>query len=108
MLRDYLASGLAPHPDGVQLRFTREVETEVYRGLPHHIGGLVRGGFPVPVGFIGGHDSVECRQAGLAATKKLVGRFFRQVPGGHLFPMESPRLTAQVLHEMISALLEKR
>ena len=108
VLRDYIDSGLAPHPDGVQLRFTREVETDVYRGLPHHIGGLVKGDFPVPVGFIGGLDSVECRQAGLAPTKKLVGKFFRQVPGGHLFPMESPGLTATVVHEMISALLEKR
>lgn len=108
VLRDYIASGLAPHPDGVQLRFTREIESEVYRSLPHHIGALVRKGFPVPIGFIGGIDSVESRQAGLAATRKLVGRFFRQVPGGHLFPMEAPELTAQVVHEMISDLLGHR
>ena len=108
VLRDYIDSGLAPHADGVQLRFTREVETEVYRGLPHHVGALVKDGLPVPVGFIGGLDSVECRQAGLAATRKLVGKFFGQVPGGHLFPMESPELTAQAVHEMITALLARQ
>jgi len=108
VLRDYIASGLAPHPDGVQLRFTREIESEVYRSLPHHIGSLVRKGFPVPIGFIGGLDSVESRQAGLAATRKLVGRFFRQVPGGHLFPMEAPELAAQAIHAMISDLLGHR
>ncbi|MFM2087821.1 MAG: hypothetical protein RLZZ237_2690 [Pseudomonadota bacterium] len=108
VLDDYIASGLAPHPDGVQLRFTREVETQVYRGLPHHIGELVKHGLPVPIGFIGGTESVECRQAGLDATRKLVGPFFRQLPGGHLFPMESPELTAQLLHEMITAMLAPR
>src|SRR5450830_488301 len=108
VLDDYIASGLAPHPDGVQLRFTREVETQVYRGLPHHIGALVKDGFPVPIGFIGGTESVECRQAGLDATRKLVGPFFRQLPGGHLFPMEAPELTAQAMHEMITALLAER
>ena len=108
VLRDYIDSGLVPHPEGVQLRFTREVETQVYRSLPHHIGGLVKDGFPVPIGFIGGTESVECRQAGLTATRKLVGKFFRQVPGGHLFPMENPELTAQVVREMITALLAKQ
>lgn len=107
VLRDYIDSGLAPHPEGVQLRFTREVETDVYRSLPHHIGSLVKDGFPVPIGFIGGTESVECRQAGLTATRKLVGKFFRQVPGGHLFPMENPELTAQVVREMITSLLAK-
>ncbi|MET3134204.1 pimeloyl-ACP methyl ester carboxylesterase [Oxalobacteraceae bacterium GrIS 1.11] len=105
VLADYIASGMAPHPDGVQLRFTREIETEVYRSLPHHIGALVRGKYPVPIGFIGGTESVECRQAGLGPTRKLVGRHFRQIPGGHLFPMETPELAAKVTREMIAELL---
>lgn len=105
VLRDYVEHGLAPHAEGVTLRFTREIETAVYRSLPHHIGAMVRRSFPVPVGFIGGKDSVECRQAGLQATKRLVGGHFRQVPGGHLFPMESPVVAAAALHEMIQSLV---
>ncbi|MES2739808.1 MAG: alpha/beta hydrolase [Pseudomonadota bacterium] len=105
ILRDYIASGTVPHPDGVQLRFTRETETAVYASLPHHIGTLVARHYPVPVGFIGGADSAESRLAGLRATRKLVGRHFRQLPGGHLFPMESPRLAAQAIGEMVAALL---
>jgi pimeloyl-ACP methyl ester carboxylesterase len=104
VLGDYIEHGLAPHPQGVTLRFTREAETDVYRTLPHHIGKMVRG-FPVPVGFIGGSESVECRQAGLAATRQLVGRHFRLVPGGHLFPMESPAMGAKAVHEMIQSLI---
>ncbi|MES2932084.1 MAG: alpha/beta hydrolase, partial [Pseudomonadota bacterium] len=42
VLADYLAHGLIAHPEGVTLRFTREAETAVYRGLPHHIGRMLR------------------------------------------------------------------
>ncbi len=105
VLRDYLEHGLTPHPDGLQLRFTREIETAVYRSLPAHLGSMVRNGMPVPVGFIGGTNSVECRQAGLDATRRLVGPNFRQLPGGHLFPMETPALAAKATHTRISGLL---
>jgi pimeloyl-ACP methyl ester carboxylesterase len=107
VLRDYVRHGLVPHPEGVTLRFTREAETAIYRSLPHHVGALVRRSFPVPAGFIGGADSVECRQAGLKATKRLVGRHFREIPGSHLFPMESPAAAAKALHEMIQSLLHR-
>jgi pimeloyl-ACP methyl ester carboxylesterase len=105
VLRDYLKHGLTPHPDGVTLRFTRETETAVYRTLPHHIGKLVGKRFPVPVGFIGGVNSVECKQAGLAATRRLVGKHFALIPGGHLFPMESPANAADAVRKMIQSLL---
>jgi pimeloyl-ACP methyl ester carboxylesterase len=104
VLRDYVEHGLMPHAEGVTLRFTREAETAVYLGLPHHIGALVRKSFPVPVGFIGGADSAECRQAGLQATRRLTGRHFRIIPGGHLFPMESPVTAAKAVHHMIQGL----
>lgn len=108
VLRDYLKHGLVAHPDGgLTLRFTRETETAIYRSLPHHLGSLVGRNYPVPVGFIGGTDSVECRQAGLAATRRLVGRHFAQLPGGHLFPMEAPADTAKAVHRMIQALTTK-
>ena len=101
VLRDYMEWGLVPHTDGVTLRFTREAESAVYRTLPHHIGKIVRAPFPVPVGFIGGIDSDECRRAGLAATRRLAGSHFRFIAGGHLFPMESPGLAAASVHELI-------
>lgn len=105
VLQDYIDAGLKPHPEGVQLRYTRENETDVYRALPHHIGALVKRGLRVPAGFVGGTESVENRQAGLEATRRLVRRNMRMVPGGHLFPMEDPEMTAAVAHEMIVKLL---
>ena len=106
VLQDYLEHGLVERKEGVGLRFTRETETAIYRTIPHYIGKLTRSGFPVPVGFIGGSESVECRQAGLGATRCLVGRHFIQIPGGHLFPMEAPEATATALHQMIQSLIK--
>lgn len=105
VLADYIEHGLKPHPDGVQLRFGRDVETAIYRTLPHHLGEILDAPYPVPVGFIGGTESVECRQAGLDATRKLVASNFVQLPGGHLFPMETPEAAAKAVRDMVHQLL---
>jgi pimeloyl-ACP methyl ester carboxylesterase len=107
VLSDYMEHGLKPHPDGVQLRFSRDVETAIYNSLPHHMGAIVRNPFPVPVGFIGGSSSVELGQAGIGATRRLVGDNLVMLEGGHLFPMESPQLTAQKTREMVARLLRR-
>jgi hypothetical protein len=89
VLDDYLEHGLKPHPDGVQLRFDREVEAAIYSTLPHDMDRILRRPFPVPVGFIAGDDSEELRQAGLGATRKLVGANLVTIPGTHLYPMDA-------------------
>ncbi|WP_395824383.1 alpha/beta hydrolase [Collimonas sp.] len=105
VLRDYINYGLEEEQGNMVLRFRRDIETAVYRTLPHDMGRVLKRQFPLPIGFVGGVDSVECRQAGLEATKRLVGKFFRQIPGGHLFPMETPELAAATTRQMIEALL---
>ena len=40
--------------------------------------------------YVGGTRSPEGRQAGLAATRALVGERLSWVEGSHLFPMERP------------------
>jgi pimeloyl-ACP methyl ester carboxylesterase len=104
-LDDYLDHGLAPHPQGVQLRFDREVEAAIYSTLPHDMGAVLQKPYPLPIGFVAGTRSEELRQAGLASTRKLVGENLVTIEGSHLYPMESPRLTAQLTREMIARLL---
>jgi pimeloyl-ACP methyl ester carboxylesterase len=104
-LDDYLDHGLKPHPAGVQLRFDRDVEAAIYSTLPHDMERALREPFPVPVGFIAGTDSAELRQAGLDATRRLVGANFVTIAGTHLYPMEKPQLTAQLTRDMIARLL---
>ncbi|MCS0614941.1 alpha/beta hydrolase [Massilia kyonggiensis] len=104
-LDDYLDHGLRPHPEGVQLRFDRDVEAAIYSTLPHDMDRVLRAPFPVPVGFVAGTDSTELRQAGLDGTRRLVGGNLVTIEGTHLYPMENPALTAQLTREMIARLL---
>ncbi|MFZ6658722.1 alpha/beta fold hydrolase [Undibacterium sp. TJN19] len=102
VLRDYMRAGLKSHPDGVTLRFTREVETAIYRSLPDGLGRLLTRPPSVPIGFVGGTESIECRQAGPHATKKLMGDNYVLIPGGHLIPMEVPLQTAAAVLAMLA------
>ena len=45
------------------------------------------------------------RQAGLAFTRKLVGEHLVMIEGGHLYPLEKPAETAELVHAMIKRLL---
>lgn len=105
VLDDYLDNGLVPHAQGVQLRFSRDIETAIYNTLPHHMGSIIREPYPRPIGFIGGTVSEELRQAGIRATRALVGENLVMIDGGHLYPMQSPRPTADVTRVMICKLL---
>jgi pimeloyl-ACP methyl ester carboxylesterase len=104
-LDDYLDHGLTPHPEGVQLRFDRDIESDIYSTLPHDMGAVLKKPYPLPIGFVAGTRSEELRQAGMASTRKLVGENLVMIEGSHLYPMESPQLTAQLTREMIERLL---
>lgn len=105
VLRDYIASGTEPDdghamPGAVRLAFRREIETRIYDTLPTRLGALLRRHpLQAPVHFIGGTQSAELRQAGMAATRALVRQRLAWIEGTHLFPMERPEETAAaVLH----------
>lgn len=100
VLQDYIAAGTEPDPDAgtpgaVRLAFRREVETRIYDTVPHRLGTLIHRHPPAgPVGFVGGTQSTELRQVGLAATRALTRGRITWIEGSHLFPMERPDETA--------------
>ena len=114
VLRDYIAHGT--HDEATAqgarrvLAFDREVETAIYNTLPHNLDRLLRR-HPVqcPISFIGGTDSLEMKQVGMAMTHKLVGKDhperLRMIEGSHLFPMERPQETAAAIEAALKALL---
>ena len=69
VLRDYIEFGMEPHSKGITLHFKREIETAIYLSLPHNNSHFVSQPFPVPVGFLCGTTSEECRQAGIGTAK---------------------------------------
>nr|WP_254696090.1 hypothetical protein [Lysobacter enzymogenes] len=102
MLNDYVEHGTRAADDGArELAFEREIEYRIYRSLPTtSLSGLapqVR----VPVGFLAGTRSRELRNAGEAATRRLVGERWAWVEGSHLFPMERPQDTAAAIEAML-------
>ncbi len=105
VLADYVAHGLEPDAEGaegtdgaVRLAFHRDVETRIYNTLPHHLAPLLRRHPPgCPVAYVGGTRSTEGRQAGLTATRALVGERLQWIEGSHLFPMEKPLETARAV-----------
>lgn len=112
-LQDYVAHGThdADTPQGVQrvLSFDREVETQIYNTLPHNLDRLLRR-HPLrcPVAFLGGTQSREMQQVGMAMTRRVLGpesdAHLRLIEGSHLFPMERPQETAAAIDEMLALL----
>jgi pimeloyl-ACP methyl ester carboxylesterase len=103
VLSDYIACGIEPagraKSAGQRLAFRREVETNIYNTLPHHMHSLLRR-HPLrcPMAFIGGTESLEVRRVGMRATERLTRGRVSWVEGTHLFPFEQPGATAaQVL-----------
>lgn len=96
-LRDYVTLGMRRDGGRVRLAFDPEIETLIYRTIPHD---LVRDlpALKVPAGFVCGEDSSEMRRPGLVDLR----RHFRvvRVPGGHLFPFERPVETASAVRAL--------
>jgi len=109
VLRDYIESGVEPDEaaagGGHRLRFRREVESEIYNSLPHHLPKLLRT-HPLhcPLAFIGGTESDEVRRVGLDATRRLAQERMAQIGGSHLFPLEKPAETAAEVMRQIEGM----
>ena len=102
VLQDYIAHGTHDEVHGGQtqrvLSFDRAVETAIYNTLPHNLDGLLKR-HPVkcPVAFVGGTQSVEMKQVGMALTTKITKGRLMMLDGSHLFPMERPQATAAAI-----------
>ncbi len=98
VLRDYVEQGT--HDDAGQraLSFDRDVETAIYNTLPHNLDQLIkRHPLKCPVAFIGGRQSREMKQVGMALTEKVSKGRIMMLDGSHLFPMEKPVATAAAI-----------
>lgn len=98
VLRDYIEHGTHDAEGQRLLSFDRNVETAIYNTLPDNLDRLFRR-HPVkcPVAFIGGRQSVEMKQVGMAMTEKVTKGRIMMLDGSHLFPMEKPVATAAAI-----------
>jgi pimeloyl-ACP methyl ester carboxylesterase len=96
-LEDYVRFGLVDHARGVQLWFDPDIETRIYRTIPHDVAGSIKT-LRVPAGFIGGRDSGLVKQVGLRITRRSF--HVALVPGGHHFPFQLPEVAAAAIRRM--------
>jgi pimeloyl-ACP methyl ester carboxylesterase len=102
VLQDYIAHGTRDETINGKtqraLSFKREIETAIYNTLPSNLEELMRR-HPVtcPVAFIGGTQSSEMKQVGMALTRRITQGRIMMIDGSHLFPMEKPLVTAAAI-----------
>jgi pimeloyl-ACP methyl ester carboxylesterase len=105
VLRDYVEHGTRDEAGQRVLSFDRAVETAIYNGLPHNLDRLLRAHpLQCPAAFIGGTESAEMKQVGMAMTHKLTQDRITMLAGTHLFPMEAPLPTAAAIDAAIRQL----
>lgn len=98
VLEDYIDKGTVDVDGKRMLAFDRDVETRIYNTLPDNLDKLLRR-HPIkcPVSFVGGRDSLEMQQVGMAMTEKIAKGRIMMLDGSHLFPMEKPLATAAAI-----------
>ena len=102
VLRDYIEHGTHDAVGQGQsqrlLSFDRDVETAIYNTLPDNLERLIKlHPLKCPVTFIGGRQSAEMKQVGMAMTEKVTKGRIMMLDGSHLFPMEKPLATAAAI-----------
>lgn len=104
-LADYVAHGTHEEDGQRVLSFDRDIETAIYNTLPDNMDALFkRHPLRCPVAFIGGLQSEEIRQVGMAMTTRLTEGRVMMLAGSHLFPMEKPQATAAAIEAALLAL----
>ncbi|MFD0666624.1 alpha/beta hydrolase [Ramlibacter sp. MAHUQ-53] len=105
VLRDYVVHGMRDDGGERVLAFDRDIETRIYNTLPHNLDRLLRRHpLQCPAAFIGGLQSQEIAQVGLALTRRVTGGRMAMMEGSHLFPMEKPVATAAAIEAALLAL----
>ena len=112
ILQDYVDYGTRDAIDRYgkpcrELVFERDIETMIYNTVPDHLERHLRK-HPIRSKFyyVSGRHSLESRRVGLSSTLKFLASHpeahFLEVEGSHLFPMEHPDATAELLVRILS------
>jgi len=105
VLRDYVERCMHDEDGQRALSFDRDIETAIYNTLPDNLDRLLqRHPLKCPAAFIGGLQSAEMKQVGMAMTEQVVKGRVMMLDGSHLFPMEKPLATAAAIEAALRSL----
>ncbi|MEJ7702016.1 MAG: alpha/beta hydrolase [Pyrinomonadaceae bacterium] len=105
VLRDYIENGTIKTENGVKLLFEPKTEAMIYQTLPDNLPKL-RKKLKVPTVYIGGTKSREARLARLGFMRNNFDFKFHFLEGSHLFPLEKPKETAEIIKEVLKPLIK--
>jgi len=103
-LRDYVDQGMEKTPEGLKLKFSPQIEYQIFRTLPHHFPADGRV-LQIPGALIYGENSDVMLKSELSFVRRRYHMFTQATKGSHLFPFEYPELSAIVLTNVIQRLL---
>lgn len=99
-LDDYIRHGLTAVEQGLRLRFDPAIEINIYRNVPHTVPGRPNG-LKVPLAIVRGRESRTVLPYHLRVARRLPHGECLSVPGGHMFPLERPQHTAELLRNLL-------
>lgn len=97
----YLQHGLRWDGTQLRLRFDPATEISIYRSVPHASPGRPEH-LRVPLAIVRGEHSAVVRRHQATSVKSMREGESLTVPGGHMFPLEYPDDTAQMLKILFS------
>lgn len=101
-LNDYIQNGTQPlHGGGRQLHFKADTEINIYRTIPDNLHRTRRLAMPSTV-IAGKYSDVFKRQHGFKMKRQL-GMSVNWIEGSHMFPLEKPEMTANLIKQYISS-----
>ena len=102
-LNDYVDYGMNKDEEGYSLRFDRQIEYQIYRTIPH-LWNHYEGRLKVPTALIYGNKSNVIDRLDLRYMKKQFGIVPIETKGTHMFPMEYPQSTANLIMDVVDKL----
>lgn len=100
-LNDYIDYGMQNNEDGYFLRFDPRIEYQIYRTIPHILN-QYEGLLQIPTTLIYGSKTNVVAKTDLHYMKKKYGINHYEIDGTHMFPMEYPEITANLIIDILS------
>lgn len=104
-LNDYIQYGMKHDANGYSLRFDRDIEFQIYRTMPHILH-KYKGKLRIPTALVYGDKSKVIDKIDLHNMVKNHNIKCYRLKGGHMFPMERPENTANLIFKALDDLLE--
>lgn len=106
-LNDYIDYGMQKNAEGYLLRFDRKIEYQIYRTIPHILH-KYEGKLQTPAALLYGNKSNVVDRLDLRYMKKHYGVINIETNGTHMFPMEYPETTANLILDVVEKLRRNR